>query len=54
MDKARTIDTSLRMLTGDCIAAVKKKKRSSKHLDRGPIDSQVGLSHLQIIPWPAR
>ena len=27
MDKARTIDTSLRMLTGDCIAAVKKKKK---------------------------
>jgi len=25
MDKASTIDTSLRMLTGDCIATVKKK-----------------------------
>jgi hypothetical protein len=38
------------MLRGKGTATVKKHHR---HLDSSLIDAQVGVTHLQIIPWAA-
>jgi hypothetical protein len=39
------------MLTGECVAAVRKKHH--RHLDRSPMDAQVSISHLHKIPFAA-